>query len=66
AWGEAKKQLFELINAELAESRERYNDLMSRPQDIEEQLQAGAARARAISEPMMAEVRQAVGIARLF
>ncbi len=65
AWGEAKKQLFELINAELAEARERYHDLMERPQDIEEQLQAGAAKARAISEPLMAEVRQAVGIARL-
>ncbi|WP_221801242.1 tryptophan--tRNA ligase [Oceanobacter mangrovi] len=65
AWGEAKKQLFELVNAELAEARERYNDLMARPQDIEEQLQAGAEKARAIAAPMVARVRQAVGIAGL-
>lgn len=62
AWGEAKKQLFELVNGELAEARERYNDLMDKPQEVEEQLQAGAERARAVAKPMIERVREAVGI----
>src|SRR5690606_18454530 len=31
AWGEAKRQLFELINDHLGEARERYNTLMKKP-----------------------------------
>lgn len=62
-WGDAKKQLFELVNAELAEARESYNDLLTRPQDIEATLQQGAEKARAVSQPLIAELRAAVGIA---
>ena len=62
AWGEAKKQLFELVNAELAEARETYHQLMDKPERIEEALQYGAARARAITEPLVEKVRDAVGI----
>ncbi len=61
-WGDAKKQLFELVNAELAEARERYNDLMARPADIEDILQIGATKARAIASPLLEQVREAVGI----
>ncbi len=62
AWGEAKKQLFELINEELTDARERYNALMADPGYIESVLQSGAERARDISAPLMAKVRAAVGI----
>jgi tryptophanyl-tRNA synthetase len=62
AWGEAKKQLFELVNGELAGARERYNQLMDDPAYIETILQKGAERARAISTPLMSKVREAVGI----
>lgn len=62
AWGEAKKQLFDLVNGELAEARERYNELMVNPTFIEEKLQEGAAKARAYSQPLMAKCREAVGI----
>lgn len=62
AWGEAKKQLFELVNAELAPARERYEALIHAPAEIEEVLQAGAQRARALSQPLMDKVRRAVGI----
>ncbi len=61
-WGEAKKQLFELINGELAEARLRYQDLMDDPAHIESVLQKGAERARAHSVPLMQKVRDAVGI----
>ena len=62
AWGEAKKQLFGLVNAELAPARERYQALIDAPAEIEEILQAGGEKARAISQPLMDEVRRAVGI----
>ncbi|QQD24614.1 tryptophan--tRNA ligase [Venatoribacter cucullus] len=61
-WGDAKKRLFALINAEVGEARERYNDLLARPDDIEDMLQQGATKARAISQPLLEQVRRAVGI----
>jgi tryptophanyl-tRNA synthetase len=62
AWGEAKKQLFELINTELAEPRERYEELMANPARIEAVLEEGAEKARAYSAPLLAKVRHAIGI----
>ncbi len=65
AWGEVKQQLFELINAELAEPRARYQELLASPAIIETELQAGAARARAYARPFMQRLRSAVGIGSL-
>ena len=65
AWGEAKKQLFELVNAELATARERYNQLMDDPGYIETVLQQGAERAREHSTPLLQKVREAVGISAI-
>lgn len=64
-WGEAKKQLFALINAELAPAREKYDALMQQPGIIEDILQNGAQKARAVAQPLMANVKEAVGISRL-
>ena len=65
AWGEAKKQLFELINSELAAARERYDELMVNPDYIESVLLKGAERAREYSVQLMQKVRDAVGISRI-
>ena len=62
AWGEAKKQLFELINDQLKEPRERYNQLVENPAEVEKVLKQGAEKARAYSSALMADVRKAVGI----
>ena len=64
-WGDAKKKLFALINEKIAEARERYEDLLARPADIEAELQKGAEKARAVSKPMLAQVREAIGISGL-
>ena len=61
-WGDAKKRLFSLINEEIGDARECYNDLLTRPQDIEAELQKGADKARKHSQSMMDKVRKAVGI----
>lgn len=65
AWGEAKKQLFELINSHLEQPRERYNQLIESPSEVEKILQMGAEKAREHSSELMAKVRKAVGIRAL-
>ncbi|MCV2351431.1 tryptophan--tRNA ligase [Paucibacter sp. Y2R2-4] len=62
AWGEAKQQLFDLIEAEIAPLRSRYEALMAHPERIEATLLEGAAKARAVAAPLLAELRQAVGL----
>ncbi|GAP65183.1 tryptophanyl-tRNA synthetase [Mizugakiibacter sediminis] len=62
AWGEAKQRLFERLDAELAPMRERYEQLIARPAEIEDILQAGARKARAIATPFLTELRAAVGL----
>jgi len=64
-WGDAKQLLFERIDREVAPMRERYQSLLDHPQEIEQWLQAGAAKARAAATPFMAELRHAVGLRKL-
>lgn len=62
AWGEAKKQLFERVNDELAPARSSYEHLMATPSEVEEILQLGAAKLRPKSRALIAQVRQAIGL----
>lgn len=62
AWGAAKKELFTLINDELAPARERYEAIINDGEYLEEVLQKGAVKARAKVAPLLAKVRNAVGI----
>lgn len=61
-WGEAKQKLAALIDVELGDARERYAQLMAHPQEIEDVLRAGAAKARAIATPFMQRLRETVGL----
>jgi tryptophanyl-tRNA synthetase len=63
-WGEAKQVLFERVEADVAPMRERYEALMARPDDMEDILLAGAAKARAIAGPLVETLRDAVGLRR--
>ncbi|MHA3902049.1 tryptophan--tRNA ligase [Castellaniella sp. WN] len=62
SWGEAKQALCERIEVQIGPMRERYADLMAHPERIEDILQAGAVKARRIATPMMARLREAVGL----
>lgn len=62
-WGDAKKELFELINTELSGARERYSELMTNSDHIEKVLLKGAERAREHSTSLLDKVRKAIGIA---
>ncbi|MCC8534144.1 tryptophan--tRNA ligase [Xanthomonas phaseoli] len=62
-WGDAKQQLFERIDQEIAPLRTRYEALMAEPAKIEAILRAGGARLRArYATPLLAELRDAVGL----
>ncbi|MDE2402388.1 MAG: tryptophan--tRNA ligase [Burkholderiales bacterium] len=61
-WGEAKQRVVQLIEAHVGPMRERYAQLMARPEQIEDILQAGARKARAVAAPFLADLRHAVGL----
>ncbi|MDX9964286.1 tryptophan--tRNA ligase [Desulfobacter postgatei] len=65
AWGAMKQELFEYINDILKEPRQRYEELIANPKDIEDILKKGAARAREYSVPFLDKVRKCVGIQSL-
>ncbi|MGO3740014.1 tryptophan--tRNA ligase [Marinomonas foliarum] len=62
AWGEAKKELFALVNGQLSEPREKYLELIANPTHVEEILQAGAEKARARARGLISDLRNAVGL----
>jgi tryptophanyl-tRNA synthetase len=64
-WGDAKAKVFERIDRDIAPMRDRYQSLMEQPEHIEDVLQSGAVKARAVATPFMRELRQAVGLRRL-
>ncbi len=63
SWADAKQQLFERIDLEIAPLRARYEALMAEPAKIEATLRAGGARLRArYATPLLAQLRDAVGL----
>ncbi len=65
AWGEMKQMLFEHLDGILSEPRERYEELMAKPEIMEDILLAGAERARQYSVPLMQDLRSAIGLGDL-
>ncbi len=65
AWGDAKALLLDRVDQEIAPMRAAYEDLMAHPERIEALLLQGAAKARAIATPFMAQLRAAVGLRSL-
>ncbi|HBN54505.1 MAG TPA: tryptophan--tRNA ligase [Stenotrophomonas sp.] len=62
-WGEAKQQLFERIDGELAPLRERYEALMAEPEKIESILRRRGQQLRErFAIPLLKELRHAVGL----
>ena len=61
-WGDAKQRLFQLLDCELGEARERYHALIEKPAELEDILLAGAAKARKVATPFLGELREAVGL----
>ena len=65
AWGAMKQQLFEYINDHIGPARDEYDRLVADPAIVEAELKKGAERARELSVPYLAQIRDAIGIRRL-
>ena len=60
-YGHAKTALFELILTKFEKNRSVYNHFMTNLNELEEILQQGAAKARAVAHPVLQRVREKVG-----
>jgi tryptophanyl-tRNA synthetase len=65
AWGQMKQQLFEYINEHMKPARDEYDRLIADPAVVEAELKKGAERARELSVPYLAQIRDAIGIRKL-
>ncbi len=61
-WGEAKAELFKVINRELAGPREIYTDLMQNKKKIDNILAEGAEKVRPKAQGFLKKVKKAVGV----
>lgn len=60
-WGELKQLLLDVLERQFGMYRTRYNELMAQPEEIDRILAEGAAKAKAVAEAKMAEIRQVIG-----
>lgn len=61
AWGTVKQEIFEILNAKLAEPRQIYDEYMADLDRLEKVLIEGAQKARQEATKILAEVRKSVG-----
>ena len=61
-WGEAKEELFRVVNRELTPLRERFDALMADPIGLDKILEQGAIKARPIAAETIKRFRKASGI----
>ncbi|MCL2244830.1 MAG: tryptophan--tRNA ligase [Treponema sp.] len=61
-WGEAKEELFRVVNTRLSPVRERYNAIMADIPSLEKILEQGAQKARPIAAATVKRFRKAAGI----
>ena len=65
SWGDAKNQLYELLDEQLSSYRLRYDELMSDPSYLDGVLQEGAERARVVAKSNLIEIKSAIGLGPL-
>jgi tryptophanyl-tRNA synthetase len=61
-WGEAKEELFRVVNRELTPIREKYDALIADPAGLDRILAAGAEKARPLAAATVKRFRRAAGI----
>jgi tryptophanyl-tRNA synthetase len=61
-WGEAKEELFRVVNRELSPLRRRFEELVADPKGLDAVLAEGAAKARPIAAATVRRFRRACGI----
>lgn len=63
-WGQAKQELFEVINAELTPIRERYYYWMNHQEEIWNTLKEGSMKARSLASEKIKQLRKIIGIGK--
>lgn len=63
-WGDVKKELFRVVDRELAGPREKYAMYMNEPNLLYEALEKGAERARTIAKVNLTEIKKRIGFER--
>ena len=61
-WGDAKKQLFEVMNNYISPMREKYNYYMNHKDEVDEILKQGAIKAQKIASEYLQKIRTAIGV----
>jgi tryptophanyl-tRNA synthetase len=61
-WGEAKEELFRVVNRELAPLRARFEEITAQPEKLDAVLAEGAEKARVIARETVRRMRDAIGI----
>jgi tryptophanyl-tRNA synthetase len=61
-WGEAKQELFEVMDAFLKPMREKYFSIMENKDEIDRILKEGSEKARQVASRTVARVRKAIGV----
>jgi tryptophanyl-tRNA synthetase len=62
AYGDMKKELYELLETTFSAQREEYNALMENRSELDKVLENGAEKARDIAVPILAKVRKTIGV----
>ena len=65
SWGDAKNELYDLLDGHLTEPRLKYDDLISNPLFLDQVLNEGAERARGIASSNLAQIKSATGLGKL-
>ncbi|KYG26047.1 tryptophan--tRNA ligase [Alkalihalobacillus trypoxylicola] len=60
-WGDAKNEVYKVMNQFLEEPRERYVELTSSPQKLDKLLKEGAEQAREISKANLQNIKEQIG-----
>ena len=65
SWGDAKNQLYELLDEQLSSYRLRYDELISDPSYLDKVLRDGAERAREVAHTNLNEIKSVTGLGAL-
>lgn len=61
-WGDAKKQLFEVVNNYIKPMREKFEYYQNHREEVDKILQDGAIKARSIATPFLKKIKKAIGV----
>ena len=65
SWGDAKNELYELLDGQLSNHRLKYDELIGDPAYLDKVLQQGAERAREVAKSNLHEIKSAIGLGSL-